>query len=108
MRAIFEPLGWAVNKIQADYGIDFDIQIFEQHQATGEWFKVQLKSSESTEYSTHGDFISETLPTSHAAHYSAEIADPIFLIHADVRAKKIFGLLLSFRHPSPKMTRELR
>jgi Domain of unknown function (DUF4365) len=68
MRAIFEPLGWAVNKIQSDYGIDFDIQIFEQHQATGEWFKVQLKSSESTEYSTRGDFLSETLSTSHATH----------------------------------------
>jgi hypothetical protein len=57
MRRIFEPLTWVVNKISGDYGIDFDVQIFEQYKATGEWFKVQLKSSGSTAYSAKGDFI---------------------------------------------------
>lgn len=30
MREIFHSVGWAVNKIASDYGIDFDNQIFEQ------------------------------------------------------------------------------
>lgn len=90
MRAAFVSVGWAVNRIESDYGVDFDIQVFEQTKATGEWFKVQLKSSENTQYSVDGDFISETLSMDHAAHYSTEIREPIFLIHADVRSKKTF------------------
>jgi len=48
MRSIFESVGWAVNEIEDDYGIDFDVQLFEDGKATGEWFKVQLKSSGNT------------------------------------------------------------
>jgi uncharacterized protein DUF4365 len=92
IRAILEPepLGWVVNKIESDYGIDFDVQIFQDHRATGEWFKVQLKSSEATNYSANGDFISETLELKNAAHYSTELLEPSFLIHADVQAKRTF------------------
>jgi uncharacterized protein DUF4365 len=92
MRSIFEPdpPGWVVNKIHSDYGIDFDVQIFDQHKATGEWFKAQLKSSESSAYSAEGDFISETLDLRHAKHYSTQMRDPIFLIHADVATKRTF------------------
>ena len=91
MRGIFVPLGWVVNKIaDGDYGIDFAVQLFEQHKATGEWFKVQLKSSASTEYSVKGDFISETLEMKHAKHYCLEIREPVFLIHADVKGRRTF------------------
>lgn len=91
MRGVFVPVGWVVNRmIDGDYGIDFDVQLFEQHKATGEWFKVQLKSSASTEYSAKGDFISETLEMKHARHYCVEMRDPVFVIHADVRGGRIF------------------
>jgi hypothetical protein len=90
MREIFHSVGWAVNKIASDYGIDFDNQIFEQGKATGEWFKVQLKSSENTQYSAKGDFISETLDKMHVVHFSTEMRDPVLLIHADVKAKRTF------------------
>ena len=55
LREVFEGFGWAVNKIEHDYGIDFDVQIFRDHEATGEWFKIQLKSSEEPSYSAGGD-----------------------------------------------------
>lgn len=90
LRAVFEPLGWVVNEIQDDYGVDFDIQIFNEGKATGEWFKVQLKSSEKTSYSASNDFISQELDYSHAVHYSTHMRDPIFLIHADVQTNKTF------------------
>jgi hypothetical protein len=99
MRAVFEPLGWVVNVIHSDYGVDFDVQMFERNQATGEWFKVQLKSSESTDYSTNGDFVSETLTAKHVAHYSTEITDPMFLIHADVKSKRTFWSALQLDAP---------
>jgi Domain of unknown function (DUF4365) len=90
MRELFVAIGWVVNRIETDYGVDFDVQMFEGNRATGEWFKIQLKSSENTEYSATGDFVSEVLPRNHAAHYSTEIRDPIFLIHADTIAKRTF------------------
>jgi hypothetical protein len=90
MRAVFASEGWAVNRMESDYGVDFDIQMFEGEKTTGEWFKVQLKSSENTQFSANGDFISETLTIDHAVHYSTQIRDPIFLIHADVMSKRTF------------------
>lgn len=90
MSLIFVSLGWAVTKIQADYGIDYDVQIFENGEATGVWFKVQLKSSESTSYSADQDFISQTLPVEHAIHYALEIEEPLFLIHSDVNNKRTY------------------
>jgi hypothetical protein len=90
LRRVFEPLGWTVNEVEHDYGIDFDIQLFENHRATGEWFKLQLKSSESTSYSADHVFISETIDRDHAAHFSSEMVDPVFVIHADVATGRTF------------------
>ncbi|MBA3915490.1 MAG: DUF4365 domain-containing protein [Acidobacteriales bacterium] len=90
MREVFHSVDWAVNKMSSDYGIDFDVQIFDQGKATGEWFKVQLKSSEATRYSAKGDFVSEKLEKMHAAHFSVEMRDPVILIHADTVAKRSF------------------
>ena len=91
LRGVFEPQGWAVNKItEYDYGIDFDIQIFIEGQATGDWFKVQLKSSETTDYSTTGEFVSQQLGIDHAIHYAEQLQEPILIIHADVKEKRTF------------------
>lgn len=90
MRAIFEPLGWAISKIQPDYGVDFDIQIFAGKEATGEWFKVQLKSSAATKYSSDGEFVQQPLETSHAIHYAQDMKEPTFIIHADTEKGKTF------------------
>jgi Domain of unknown function (DUF4365) len=90
MRSVFESSGWTVNEIEHDYGVDFDVQLFENGEATGEWFKVQLKSSENTPYSAKGDFISEELSREHAVHFSAEMRDPIFVVHADVTSERTF------------------
>jgi hypothetical protein len=46
MRSIFEPLGWAVRKLDKDNGIDFDIEVFENFKSAGIFFKVQLKAQE--------------------------------------------------------------
>jgi len=90
LKSALEPVGWAVNKIEHDYGIDFDVQIFRDHQATGEWFKIQLKSSESTAYSADRSFVSERLDVKHAKHFACEIREPVFVIHSDVRNEKVF------------------
>ena len=42
LRAALETLGWVVNEVQEDYGIDSKVQIFDGTSPTGAWFQVQL------------------------------------------------------------------
>lgn len=90
LRGSLEPLGWVVNEVQEDYGIDFNVQVFDGESPTGAWFHVQLKSSSSSEYSADGTFMSQGLSADHARHYALEMRQPIFLIHADVANKKVY------------------
>jgi len=90
LREALESLKWVVNEVEKDYDIDFNVQIFEAQSPTGDWFHVQLKSSADSEYSADGSFISQRLSIDHARHYALEMRDPVFLIHADVVAQKVF------------------
>jgi hypothetical protein len=84
------PLGWVINPIEHDFGIDYDVQVFADGSPTGVWFKIQLKSSAHSEYSSDSSFISQQLETGRARHYALELRDPVFLIHADTLAKRVF------------------
>jgi hypothetical protein len=90
LREQFEAFGWVANEITEDYGIDFNIQVFEGASPTGAWFHVQLKSSESPDYSADKSFISQVLSTAHAHHYMNELQGPIVLVIADVSSKSLF------------------
>ena len=90
LRDALEPLGWVVNDVQEDYGIDSSVQVFDGQTPTGTWFHVQLKSSLNPDYSSDGSFISHSLRIDHARHFALELRHPTFLILADVAAKRIF------------------
>jgi len=90
LREALEPLGWVLTGFEEDYGIDYDVQVFVNGSPDGLWFKMQLKSSASSDYSADGTFVSLQLDLDHARHYALEMRDPVFLIHADILAKKIF------------------
>lgn len=84
MRSIFEPLGWAVRKLDKDNGIDFEVEIFDNFKSTGVFFKVQLKSSGRTQYSASKDFISQPIKSQNARYLCHEVRLPVVLIHADI------------------------
>lgn len=90
LHEVLESFGWVVNETKRDYGIDSNIQVFEQRSPTGAWFHVQLKSSASSDYSANGRFISQGLSFDHARHFALEMRQPIFLIHADVDSWKAY------------------
>jgi hypothetical protein len=90
LRDALESLGWVVNKVEEDYGIDFNVQVFDGKSPTGTWFHVQLKSSASSEYAADASFVSQELSIDHARHYALEMRQPVFLIHADVISKQIY------------------
>src|SRR5579863_121858 len=92
LRAVFEPLGWTVNKIENDYGADFEVEIFRAGESTGGVFKVQLKSSKSTGYSSAGDFISQELAIDSVKYLCSELRSPVLLIHADLGSGRTFWI----------------
>lgn len=94
LRSVLEPLGWTVNKIEHDYGVDFEVEVFHSGKTTGVAFKVQLKSSKATKYSSSGDFISQPLDLDAALYLCRELRSPVLLIHADVEQKKTYWLAL--------------
>lgn len=90
LRDVLESLGWVMNDVQEDYGIDTNVQVFDGKSPTGAWFHVQLKSSAASDYSADRSFISQELSIDHARHYALEMREPVLLIHADVKAKAVF------------------
>jgi hypothetical protein len=90
LREALEPLGWVLNDVQEDYGIDSYVQVFEGKSPTGAWFHVQLKSSASSNYAADQSFVSQELSIDHAKHYALEMREPLFLIHVDITSKKIY------------------
>jgi hypothetical protein len=90
LRDVLEPLGWVVNDVQEDYGIDCNVQVFDGKSPTGAWFHVQLKSSASSDYAADRTFVSQELFIDHARHYALEMREPVLLVHADVKSESIY------------------
>jgi len=90
LREALEPLGWVLTGFEEDYGVDYDVQVFVESSPNGLWFKIQLKSSASSDRSADGTFVSLPIDLDHAKHYGLEMRDPVFLVHADIQAKKVF------------------
>jgi hypothetical protein len=90
LRGALEPLGWIVNEVQKDYGIDFNVQVFDGISPTGMWFHIQLKSHQAPDYSSDRTFISEPIEIDHVRHFANELQQPMFLVVADVGSKQLY------------------
>jgi len=90
LREVLEPLGCVVNAVEKDYGIDYNVQVFDGTSPSGTWFHVQLKSSTSSQYSADRTFISQEITVDHARHYALEMREPLLVIHADVESKSVY------------------
>jgi hypothetical protein len=101
LREALEPLGWVVNAVEKDYGIDFNVQVFDGKSPTGTWFHVQLKSSASSDCSADQSFISQEVTVDHARHYALELREPVLVIHADVESRRVYWY-------APQLDRQLK
>ena len=92
IREALEPLGWVMTEISEDYGVDYDVQVFVNGSPNGLWFKIQLKSSASSDRSADATFISVQLDLDHARHYAIDLRDQFFWYTLMSSAEKSFGL----------------
>ncbi|MBL7086613.1 MAG: DUF4365 domain-containing protein [Candidatus Cloacimonetes bacterium] len=84
------PDNWVEREQGSDYGIDYEIEIFEKKETTGLIFKVQLKGTTNLKIIERGTIISFSIPVKNLKYYIEEINIPVVLIICDVINKNIY------------------
>jgi hypothetical protein len=84
------PTGWVLRPVHPDYGVDYEVEVFENRRTTGSTFKLQLKSSEEPDYAAARDFVSVLLSVPRARYLVNELQVPTVLVQADVGARRLY------------------
>lgn len=87
-RATFSK--WAITPSERDYGWDYIVEFFKEHESTGVMFAGQLKGSRHSKCSADDTFISQPLEQDAADYLARQLEQPTFLFQADVIAKRLF------------------
>lgn len=87
------PIYWVVRNQTHDYGIDREVEIFNQNAngeavSTGYIFKAQVKGTEDANASKKGDLIKFQLEVDRTNYLCNDIDVPVFFILADVKSSK--------------------
>ena len=87
------PKHWVVRYHTHDYGIDREVEIFNQTGSadpvsTGHVFKVQVKGTEDAKLSSKGDSVHFQLEVDRTSYLCNEIAVPVFFVLCDVSSTR--------------------
>lgn len=85
-RLLTGPLGWVVRDIPIDYGIDVEVEVFDDGVATGLTFKVQLKGMEAPDHL--GPY--RDITVDHLRYWSS-LDVPVLLVAYDDSSGQVFG-----------------
>ena len=86
----FLPTSWVVRKQEPDYGMDYDIEIFENEEPTGISFYIQLKGTAKLDCK-HNE-VKFTFETDKLAYYIDKVNKPVFIVLVDIENKGCFWL----------------
>lgn len=86
------PPNWVLREQHPDYGIDYEIEVFNKDNPTGIWFRIQLKGTEQCHESE--DSISIPFETDKIEYYLSKVPFPVFLFVVQVQKKEIYWLFL--------------
>jgi tetratricopeptide (TPR) repeat protein len=81
------PSEWTIQKQDPDYGIDLQVNIFENEQATSQFFYVQLKATDSIKVLTQAPTF--TFKTERLLYYQT-LPYPMMLVLYDATGKRLF------------------
>lgn len=84
------PASWVCRPQLKDYGVDKEVEIFEEGKSTGIIFKVQVKGTEKPRFSSEDLIISFSLSVDDVGYYCEELIVPIVLVIIDVTTSKIW------------------
>ncbi len=82
---------WLIRDIgKNDYGIDFELEYFNDKKSTGIIIKVQLKGTENLKINKSGSFISRVFDIDNIKYYLEEINIPLIIVIVDIELSKIY------------------
>jgi hypothetical protein len=85
------PKNWQDHKSPApEYGIDYEIEVFEEQRTTGLFFKVQLKGTKSADFIEDGAFLSFQLPVKIANYFCNELRIPLIFILCETTTERLW------------------
>lgn len=86
------PLNWVKRGQCPDYGIDYEVQVFDNEISTDIWFRIQLKGKE--KYRETPKFIKIQFETDKLVYYMTKVPFPVFLIVVHTRKKEIHWIFI--------------
>lgn len=86
------PPSWVAREQSPDYGIDYEIQVFNNDKPAGVWFRIQLKGKENCRETE--DSIAISFETDTIEYYLSKVPFPVFLIVVLVQKEEIYWLFL--------------
>jgi len=92
-KKIFEstiPNKWVHRSQESDYGIDYEIEMFENNLSTGIIFKIQLKGTKTIDFIDHENKISFSFNIDNIHYYLNEINIPMFIVIVDIENKNVY------------------
>ena len=78
------PEAWVVRPQPDDYGVDYEVEIFDQHESTGVIFKVQLKGTTAPPLSVDGRVVRIRLSVANVEYLYRQISLPVVVVVADI------------------------
>jgi hypothetical protein len=86
------PSNWVKREKTPDYGVDYEIEVFDDEEPTGIWFTIQLKGTERLKEDVN--YVSFPLKTDTIKYYFSKVPLPIFLFITSVKENKIYWLFI--------------
>lgn len=86
------PTNWVLREQHPDYGIDYEIEVFNNDKPAGIWFRIQLKGKENCREIE--DSIAISFKTDTIKHYISNVPFPVFLFVVLVQKEEIYWLFL--------------
>lgn len=86
------PIDWVKREQHPDYGIDYEVQVFDGETPTEIFFRIQLKGKQ--KYLETSDFIKIQFKTDTLDYYMTKISFPVFLIVVHTRKQEIHWLFI--------------
>lgn len=84
------PDDWIFRNQSEDYGIDGEVEVFDQGESTGVLFKVQIKGTEKPSFINDGETISFSLDMDDLDYLCQQLRKTVFLIVVDTAREVIY------------------
>jgi len=82
------PASWVVREQPKDYGVDYEVEVFDEGVSTGIVFKVQLKGTQEPRVVRDGRCVAQSLSLGDVEYLCKELTVPAVLIVADIAKQR--------------------